>query len=211
MKINHTGEKYNCWTILSETLNEKVQAQCKCGKTKEMFVRNIIRGLSTNCGCVANEKIKKRMSSHGESKTKLYGVWLAMRNRCYLKTSKSYNDYGGRGIRVTERWQKSYEAFRDWSIKNGYKEGLQIDRTNNNGNYEPENCKWVTRLVNANNTRRNVFITIDDITHTESEWGRIANIKGSLIRERVSRGWQGKLLLIKPVLGRNQTFKRECV
>ena len=85
----------------------------------------------------------------------LYSRWLGIKNRCYNVHFKQYKDYGGRGIKVCDEWLYNFKAFYDWSIENGYSPELQIDRINNDGNYEPNNCRWVTRKVNMNNTRRN--------------------------------------------------------
>jgi len=96
-----------------------------------------------------NSCIKK---THGETKTKLYTVWSAMRNRCSNINNTDYPSYGGRGISVCDNWGK-YENFREWSRDNGYSDGLSIDRINNDGNYEPSNCRWATKEVQARNTR----------------------------------------------------------
>ncbi len=95
----------------------------------------------------------KRLIKHGDSGTRLHRIWNAMKTRCSNKRQKSYTNYGGRGICVCEEWL-DYEVFSKWSRKNGYADELTIDRINNDGNYEPSNCRWTTRLVQARNTRR---------------------------------------------------------
>lgn len=125
---------------------------------------------------------------HGESKTKLYGVWLSMKRRCDLETSKSYNNYGGKGISVCEEWINSYISFRDWSLENGYREGLEIDRIDTYGNYEPSNCRWITRLVNARNKKSTIFIEIDGETKTLQEWSEEKGFSPKTIRDRYKKG-----------------------
>jgi len=99
-----------------------------------------------SCGC--NKNIK-----HGDRKIRLYGVWTNIKTRCTNPNNKRYKDYGGRGITICPEWANDYIVFRDWSLSNGYQEGLQINRINNNGNYCPENCNFVTTKENCNNKR----------------------------------------------------------
>ena len=108
--------------------------------------------------------------SHGESNTKLYKCWVWMRKRCRdINDPKNYR-YAGRGITVCDEWEKSFESFRGWAIANGYKEELTIDRIENDGNYEPSNCRWVTRKKQNNNRSDNNLITYNGKTQTLHEW-----------------------------------------
>lgn len=141
---------------------------------------------------------------HGGTNTKLYGVWQAMKRRCYLKTTADYKNYGGRGITVTQDWIKDFVPFRDWALSNGYKEGLEIDRTNNNGNYEPSNCKWVTHTVNGANKRNNKYATINGETKTITQWALFSGINRKTIVSRIHYGWEDERLLLSPKLGNNQ-------
>ena len=132
---------------------------------------------------------------HGQRRTKLYGVWCTMKSRCNNKNTRSYKDYGGRGIKVCEEWFNSFGSFYEWSIQNGYKEGLQIDRIDNNGNYCPENCRWITRKENMNNTSKNVFLEYNGDTKTLSQWSDIVGTSEKLISERLKRGWSAEQAL----------------
>ena len=109
---------------------------------------------------------------HGYSVThsKLFGVWETMRARCNNQNRMKYKDYGGRGIVVCEEWEKSAEKFCKWALENGYEDGLQLDRIDNNGNYEPCNCRFVTPKENSRNRRNTVFLTVNGITKCVSEW-----------------------------------------
>ena len=105
-------------------------------------------------GTMLNKKRVAHNRSHGQLPRKLYRVWHQMRARCQYPSVKCYPNYGGRGIRVCEEWNNSYEPFRDWALANGYQEGLQIDRVDNDGDYEPSNCRWVTKSRNCRNRRK---------------------------------------------------------
>lgn len=110
--------------------------------------------------------------THGYSSThpKLFGTWETMRSRCNNPARDKYKDYGGRGIKVCDEWNNSAEAFCKWALNNGYKEGLQIDRIDNNGNYEPSNCRFVTPKQNSRNRRNTVTLTINGETKCIAEW-----------------------------------------
>lgn len=148
--------------------------------------------------------MKKRMKTHGESNTKLYGVWLAMRRRCYLKTTKDYRNYGARGINVCQEWKKSFETFRDWSISNNYAEGLTIERKENDKDYSPDNCEWASREKQGNNKRNNLLLTINNETHTSSQWSSLSKLSRGTIESRIKRGWSDAKLLVPSHLGNNQ-------
>ena len=129
------------------------------------------------------------MKSHGMYGTRIYGIWAHIKSRCYNPSVERYKYYGGRGISMCEEWRNSFEAFYEWAMANGYKEGLSIDRIDNNGNYEPSNCRWVTTVDQMNNTTRNQSITYNGETHTIAEWARIANIPYKAFYARLKRGW----------------------
>ncbi len=121
---------------------QEVERQISSGKNQK------------SCGCVHNKKENHSQYKHGESKTRLYGIWNGMIQRCLNFKASNYKDYGGRDITICNEWL-DFIPFRDWSLNNGYKENLQINRINNNGNYEPSNCNFVTAKENARKTRRN--------------------------------------------------------
>lgn len=135
---------------------------CDCGGTRKVKrYSDLTKGDYKSCGC----------NSHGLKRLKnpLYGVWTEMKKRCYNPNQKTYGYYGGRGIKVCNEWINNPIAFVNWSEANGYKQGLTIDRINTNGNYEPNNCRWVTLKENQNNRRSNVIIEYQDIEYTIQE------------------------------------------
>lgn len=135
--------------------------KCECGIVSVVGVSEISRG----AGCQSCS-----MKRHGDSHTPLHGLWHGIRDRCHRQTSKSYCNYGARGIQVCQEWRDSYEAFRDWALANGYEQGLQIDRRDNDGNYCQENCRFVTGKVNSNNRRNNRWLEAFGERKTFQQW-----------------------------------------
>ncbi len=128
--------------------------KCDCGKTVECALGNLRKGHTSSCGCGKRIKLRELRLKHGNRFHPLYGVWASMKQRCSNPRSKIYNYYGGRGISVCLQWINSFSDFLNWSIVNGWKRGLEIDRINNDGNYEPSNCRWVDRSTNNLNRRK---------------------------------------------------------
>ena len=125
------------------------------------------------------------MKSHGMSKTPLYSKWIDMRKRCYNPKTKSYKDYGKRGITVCDEWRNNFEAFMEWSIANGYQEGLTIDRIDNSKGYSPDNCRFVNIHIQQNNKTNNVYVTHNGITKTIADWSKEFPIPYEILRHRI--------------------------
>jgi hypothetical protein len=120
-------------------------------------------------------KIEEANKTHGMRRTRLYNIWTQMNQRCVNQNLEHYDNYGGRGISVCDEWKK-FEVFAEWAKKNGYKDGLTIDRMDVNGNYEPDNCKWSTDVEQQRNKRNNRHITINSQTKTIAEWAEISGL-----------------------------------
>lgn len=131
--------------------------QCDCGSpVKIVRGQHLRKGKTVSCGCVGYEHAKQAKITHGQSGTRLYQVWLNMKNRCYNKNVRSYKDYGLRGICLCDEWRKDFDAFSKWAYENGYDPTAEygectIDRIDVDGNYEPSNCRWVDLKTQANN------------------------------------------------------------
>lgn len=131
---------------------------CDCGNKTKTTSYNLIKGRARSCGCLALENIKKVNTKHGYRHTRLYNIWCGMKKRCYSTKYEHYDRYGGRGIKVCEEWKNDFVNFKNWALKNGYNDELEIDRVNNNGNYEPNNCKWKSRTMQVRNRSNTIRI-----------------------------------------------------
>lgn len=129
---------------------------CTCGNSKAVRGSSLLSGLTKSCGCLQKEITKKNRETHGMRNTKLYGEWHGIKTRCMNKNAERFKDYGGRGITVCDEWKNDFQAFYDYVSKLPHfgEAGYSLDRINNDGNYEPNNVRWATRIEQANNTRR---------------------------------------------------------
>lgn len=130
--------------------------KCDCGNEVDVRAQNLKDGNTKSCGCLNSDEVIKRNTTHGLYYTRLHRIWSGMKQRCYYSKCRSYKDYGGRGITICDEWLNDFKTFYDWAISNGYKEGLTIDRKNNDGNYEPQNCRWITNSEQQKNKRNNI-------------------------------------------------------
>lgn len=142
------------------------------------------------------------MTIHGMSGTKIYYIWIEMRQRCNNSDHKRYRLYGARGISVCKEWDDSFEEFHHWSLENGYKEGLSIDRIDNDGNYCPNNCRWVTQKVQNNNSRNCRFITYKGKKQSLKRWAEELGLNYNTLRSRLRIGWKPKKAFETPMRGR---------
>jgi len=154
-------ERKNKWTIIEKFKNDKCLAQCDCGEISKNWISNIQSGKSKQCyKCQANDqKIKTNLKTHGYSKEKLYAKWVSMKSRCNNKNAKSYKNYGAVGVKVCDKWNDNYLEFRKWAMSNGYEHDLEISRKKDIGNYEPLNCKFITKKENMTEAFKNKHYT----------------------------------------------------
>lgn len=132
---------------------------------------------------------------------RLYGILHNMRSRCYLPTFSRYEYYGKRGIKICDEWlgRKGFKNFYNWAMKNGYQSSLTIDRIDNEKDYCPDNCRWVSMLIQNNNTSKNHYITHNGETKTASQWAKIYNINRNTLNKRIRRGWSFESAVSTPV------------
>ena len=189
-----TGKRFGRLVVLERVENSKTGSsrwlcKCDCGETRVHTAGTLNYGVVQSCGCYGKEARAKSNTTHNKSQTKLYRVWASMRERCFSPLCKGFPYYGGRGISVCDEWNSSFQVFYDWAIGNGYCEGLSIDRIDVDGNYCPENCRWVSKNIQANNTQKNVRIEYNGEVHTIGEWANILGIEYRTLWMRLRRGW----------------------
>jgi hypothetical protein len=171
---------------------------CDCGTRKTVGGRELWRGRTISCGCLNAEILANRARTHGMSGHPAYQSWVEMRTRCHNSSRDSYQDYGGRGIRVCDRWRDSFESF--WAdMGSTYEPGLTIDRIDVNKGYEPGNCQWATRKQQNRNTRRNMMIQFRGETRCLGEWCELLDLPYHSIYTRLSRGWPVERALTEPI------------
>lgn len=166
---------------------------CDCGNEVTVSLVHLKDGHTRSCGCLHDESAREHSTTHGMTKSRIHAVWNAMKGRCYNPNNPKYARYGGRGIKVCDEWL-DFIGFYEWATSNGYDDTLgsedcTIDRIDNDGNYEPSNCRWTTAKVQANNMSRNVVLTHNGETHTASEWCAIKCYQKRLIDGRLRNGW----------------------
>ena len=135
----------------------------------------------------------------GYSMTRLYKTWLHMKERCYSPKDKRYAHYGERGIVLCEKWKNDFLTFAEWAVNNGYEEHLTIDRIDVNKGYCPENCRWVTMIVQQNNRSNNRIVEMNGERHTLSEWTRILGLSIVSLNYRIKRGWSYEKISTTPM------------
>lgn len=186
----------------------KLICNCSCGKTTSVYAEVLFRGTTRSCGCFMDESRRTTHFKHGESQnlanTREYVAWAEIKRRCYNVKSKSYPDYGGRGITMCERWLSSYANFLE-DMGRKPTPGHSIERNDVNLGYQPDNCRWATRKEQNRNTRASRWIEFNGHRRTLAEWGEVTGIRSHTIHARLDKGWSVERALTEPaVLGKNQ-------
>lgn len=224
------GQQFGYWTIIK--LSHFIQdykkdgtkngrryyylCRCKCGTEKTVAELSLKNGSSKSCGCYfytneVKQKISEGQKTHGYSKTRLYKIWIGIKTRCYGNPNRyGYNDYGGRGIKMCSEWKNNFLPFREWALNNGYDETAKkgkctIDRIDVNGDYSPENCRFISIKEQMNNRRKTTFITYKGQTKPMSEWCKEYGIKINTAHKRIKMGWDLDKVFNEPI---NQKYIR---
>ena len=187
-----TGKVFGHLTAISCERNDahgnKIwRCVCECGNYAYVTASHLLSGHTRSCGCIVSQRLTKRNTTHGQSSERLYRIWKAMRQRCNNHNHAAFKRYGGRGIKVCDGW-KEFGVFQEWAISHGYSDVLTIDRINNNGNYEPSNCRWVTLKEQQDNRSSRREITFNGQRKTLTEWSKIAGINISTLHGRLKSG-----------------------
>lgn len=172
--------------------------ECDCGKQKELPITLVTNNRVKSCGCYK----PKTYCTYNKGKEKEYQIWIGMKKRCYYHKTNGYENYGGRGISVCERWLHSFKNFyEDMGPRPGNK--YKLDRKDNDGNYNPDNCRWATPKESKRNTRFNVFLTHDGKTFCISEWAEKLGVSRNLLWNRKNFGWSDEKIITTPIRKRS--------
>lgn len=218
--IDMTGYKTGLITVIQREGTKGRQAmwlcKCSCGKTFVTSGGSIRKGKIKSCGHLLKDKTERQKIArnsiakikHGDSTSRLYFVWADMRRRCNYPRDISYSNYGGRGIKVCKEWDSDYSAFKEWAMSAGYNPDAKrgectLDRIDPDGDYCPENCRWLSMLKQSNNRRNSYTITYNGETHTAAEWEAITGIPKNVIYHRYKSGKNPEQILSKNKYGQH--------
>lgn len=190
------GQKFGELEVIARDSNKNrtyFVCACSCGNRVSVREDKLKNGQAISCGC---RRRKRSDATHDMSRTRLYHVFEAMRQRCGNPRAQEYKNYGGRGIKVCEEWRGTggFQRFYDWAMRNGYDENAPygsctLDRIDVNGDYTPENCRWVTSKEQAKNTTRNIIIEYGGEARCLKEWSEVTGLSYAAIAKRYRSGW----------------------
>lgn len=203
------GQVFGYLTVIDKSETPRYWAKsndydclCVCGKITQATARQLAGEVvrKRSCGCKSREMTKPFVTTHGKGEHRLYRIYHHMKERCINPKNDSYDNYGGRGIEVCDEWRDDFMEFYNWALANGYEETLTIDRIDNNGNYEPGNCRWVNQKVQQNNRRMNRVLQHNGQSMTSTQWAEHLNISYKTLERRINHlGWPTGKALTKPL------------
>ena len=185
-----TNQRFGFLTVLGRAGTQNGHAtwmcQCDCGVQKEIVGSSLLNGSTKSCGCKTSEFVSQSKIQHGMSNSRLYRIWQDMKRRCNNPHRVHYNSYGGRGITVCDEWMNSPQLFFEWAMQNGYSDHLTLDRIDVNGNYEPRNCRWISRSQQGRNKRNNHRVSYERQLITMADAADLTAISYSTLRSRLN-------------------------
>lgn len=200
------GKRYGRLTVMGFAGGRYWFCECDCGNVVKIYNGSLSSGATTSCGCYNTELIIQRRFKHGATSggiSPTYRSWTKLKHRCFNRNNIGYQDYGGRGITVCDRWKDSFENFLEDMGERP--EGTSIDRIDNDGNYEPGNCRWATKKEQANNKRSNRYLTHDGKTLNLAQWSKKINISVSALYYRAFvKKWPTDDVLTVPFYGKRK-------
>lgn len=191
---NLIGKRFGNTTVIKRKYADMLLCRCDCGNEHVSTGNCLVNGSTKRCiAC------RKPSLTHDMSHTRIYKIWRGIKARCNNPNDTGYHGYGARGIKVSPKWQNSFESFYK-DMKDGYEDHLVIDRIDTKGNYEPGNCRWVTQRENTRNARSNRLITIKNETKCVAEWAEVYGIKANTIITRILKyGWDEEKAVTTPI------------
>jgi len=201
-----TGQTFNRWTVLERTLPKRGSVayvcRCTCGVERVVVGTDLRTGHSQSCGCRQRGGDWASRKTHGRTKTTEYTIWQQMRSRCGHPGSTSFHNYGGRGIAVCDRWHKFENFYADMGDRPS--KGHSLDRINNDGHYEPSNCRWATRREQGANIRKNRVLALSGVEKPLAAWAADLSMHPMTLATRLDRwGWTVERALTTPVQPRH--------
>lgn len=197
-----TGRRFGKWIVLSRagsamgSGNALWECVCDCGTRRAVKGARLRSGNSSSCGCDVALRARNQMTTHGQSRTRLYRTYRSMINRCENPKTFAYQDYGGRGIKVCHKWRESFAQFiADMGPR---PLGATIERIDNDGGYSASNCKWSTPLEQGQNKRNSRKVSFGGQTLTLRDWAAKTGIPISCLRERHRHRWTPERMLTTP-------------
>lgn len=197
------GKRFGKLVVIAPAKSEngKTRWLCKCDCGNEKIIITQVLGKNTNsCGCLQQQNRKEIHITHNMTGTRIYNIYRGIKQRCYNTNNQRYNYYGARGIKMCDEWKNDFMVFYNWSMQNNYNDDLSIDRINVDGDYEPNNCRWVNIKKQANNRSTNRYIAYNNETHTLKEWSEILNISYYVLNNRINRdNWSVQKAFTTPI------------
>lgn len=205
-----SGMKFGRLSVQQRVVDDRKavywECHCVCGKISEVRADQLKLGITNSCGCLQQERLKASVTTHGDSKTSLYKRYFKLIQRCENPKDPMYKDYGARGIRNEFA---SFIQFKEWAYENGYEEELTLDREDNDGNYSPENCHWISNKKQQSNKRNNVVLEVEGKSQTLTEWANETGIPYAAMCSRVKRGWSDEDTVTIPLMERGRVYRGE--
>lgn len=182
-RLDLAAQRFGNYVAVSYAGGSSWHCVCDCGTERTVLTSNLRKGHSTSCGCMKPAKSRAAATRHGLADTPIHRAWMSMRQRCQNPNDGAYANYGGRGISVCERW----ESFENFAADLGpLPRGYQIERNDVNGNYEPSNCRWATRVEQANNKRTSLRVSFNGKTQTVAQWAEEIGLKSRTLYYRIA-------------------------
>lgn len=195
MKIQKVkiGDKFNKLTVIkflckTKFSHKKWLCLCECGNEIEIDEYTLLKNARHSCGCERNIRMKQLSTKHNLYGTKIYQIWISMKQRCYYKKYTHYKHYGSKGIEVCDEWKNNVVQFYNWALSNGYKEGLSIERIDINKNYCPENCKWIPKNEQQMNTSKTKKYKYQNEEHTLHYFSKLYSIPSTSLYRKIKNG-----------------------
>ena len=203
-KLNLLGQKFGRLTVIAPRPSGKSGSRwlclCSCGKETEVSACNLKSGQVQSCGCLASDLLKKRNTTHGKSRTRLYKIFSLMKDRCLNPDNKDFVYYGAAGVTICEEWLNDFTSFEAWARSHGYSDHLTIDRIDPIGDYCPENCQWITIEEQQKKRRDSHLYKGRNIV----DWCAELGINYRTVKARLSYGWSIERALFTPVRTRRK-------